>query len=215
MNEQSKSTTWIGPQDALGELSRRTAMLDAIGYAATRIVTSGDWQAGIQELLDRLGQATAVSRVTLFEIHCGPDQSLVESCRYDWAEPGLAPLSADARYQSIALVDADGRLDEWTRRRQRGEVIQATLSEVGGVERQIFLEHGTKSFVSMPIMLRSGLWGFLGFDDCRVERFWTALEIEVLKTAASLIAGAMERAQSDERLRLSEERYALAARSAT
>src|SRR5882672_703395 len=106
MNDQTMSTNWIGPQDALGELQRRTAMLDAVGYAATRIVTSGDWRAGIQELLDRLGQATAVSRVTLFEIHLGPDRRLVESCRYDWAEPGVARLSSDARYQSIALVDA-------------------------------------------------------------------------------------------------------------
>jgi PAS domain S-box-containing protein len=215
MNDQTENADWIGPQDALGELQRRTAMLDAIGYAATRIVTSGDWRAGIQELLDRLGQATAVSRATLFEIHDGPDRRLVESCRYDWAAPGLLPLSGDARYQSIALVDAEGRLDDWTRRRQQGEVIQATLSEVSGADRQIFLEQGTKSFVSVPIMLRSGLWGFLGFDDCGVERAWSALEIDVLKTAASLIAGAIERAVAEERLRLSEERYALAARGAS
>ncbi len=215
MNEPTTNTAWIGPQDALGELNRRTAMLDAIGYAATRIVTSGDWQAGIQELLDRLGQATAVSRVTLFEVHQGPDRRLVESCRYDWAEPGVARLSGDARYQAIALVDPDGRLDDWTRRRQQGEVIQATLSEVSGADRQIFLQQGTKSFVSVPIMLRSGLWGFLGFDDCRVERAWSALEIDVLKTAAALIAGAIERAAAEERLRLSEERYALAARGAS
>ncbi len=215
MNDQTKNAGWIGPEDALGELHRRTAMLDAIGYAATRIVTSGDWRAGIQELLDRLGQATAVSRVTLFEIHRGADRRLVESCRYDWAEPGLAPLSSDARYQAIPLVNADGRLDDWTRRRQQGEVIQATLSEVSGADRQIFLEQGTKSFASVPIMLRSGLWGFLGFDDCRVERAWSAIEIDVLKTAAALIAGAIERAEAEERLRLSEERYALAARGAS
>src|SRR5215468_8248692 len=107
MTDQSKRTDWIGPQDALGELQRRTAMLDAIGYAATRIVTSGDWQAGVQELLDRLGQATSASRVTLFEIHQATDGRLVESCRYDWAEPGLTRLSGDPRYQAFPLVDAE------------------------------------------------------------------------------------------------------------
>ena len=44
-------------------------MLDAVGYAATQIVAAADWQDGIQELLDRLGHATEVSRVTLFEVH--------------------------------------------------------------------------------------------------------------------------------------------------
>src|SRR5262249_43468238 len=96
-----------------------------------------------------------------------------------------------------------------------GELIQAKLSEVSGTERRMFLEQGTKSFVSVPIMLRSGLWGFLGFDDCRDERVWSGLEIDVLKTAASLIAGATEPGVAEERLRLAEERYALAARGAT
>ncbi len=215
MNEQTKTTTWIGPQDALGELHRRTAMLDAIGYAATRIVTSGDWRAGIQELLDRLGHATGASRVSLFEIHRDAKGLLVESCRYDWTEPGQPPMSSDPRYQNMPLVDADGVVDDWTRRRQRGEVVQALQRDLTGYNRQVFEETSTLSFISVPIMLRSGCWGFLAFDDCHAERAWTALEIDVLKTAASLIAGAMERAQAEERLRLSEERYALAARGAS
>src|SRR5262249_51553623 len=140
MNDQSTTSDWVGPQDALGELHRRTAMLEAIGYAATRIVTSGDWQTGIQELLDRLGQAMSVSRGPLFEMPKGADGHPVESCRYDWSEPGLSRLSSDPRYQSIPLVDAAGRLDEWTRRRQQGEVVQATLSDVTGGNRDIFLE---------------------------------------------------------------------------
>jgi len=196
------------------ELARRTAMLDAIGYAATRIVGVQDWRPGIQELLARLGAATGVSRVTLFEVHDGPDGRLCESCRYDWAAPGYATLSDDPRYSNICIVEEDGRLDDWSMRRQAGEVIQATLADVTGDSRRIFLEHETKSFASVPILLRDRWWGFLGFDDCEHERRWNALEIGILKTVAALIAGAIERTESDERLRLSEERYALAARGA-
>src|SRR5262249_38004501 len=215
MTDQSKTTDWVGPQDALGELNRRTAMLDAIGYAATRIVVGSDWRAGIQELLNRLGVAAEASRVSLFEIHRDAEGRPVESCRYDWTEPGQPPMSTDPRYQNMPLIDADGVIDDWTRRRQRGEVVQALQRDLTGYTRQVFEETATLSFISVPIMLRSGCWGFLAFDDCHVERSWTALEVDVLRTAASLIAGAMERAQADERLRLSEERYALAARGAS
>lgn len=199
---------------ALAELGRRTAMLDAISYAATQIVGDADWRAGIQELLDRLGRATEVSRVTLFEIHRGPAGEPVESCRYDWADAGYARLSADPRYHNIPLIEPEGQLHDWAAARQRGEIVQATLRDVTGETRKTFLEHGTQAFISVPIMLRSGVWGFLGLDDCRHERQWSDLEIDVLKTAASLTAGAIERAQSDEELRRSRERYALAARGA-
>jgi PAS domain S-box-containing protein len=199
---------------ALAELARRTAMLDAISYAAAQIVGVADWRVGIQELLNRLGRATDVSRVTLFEFHKAADGEPVESCRYDWAEPGYARLSDDARYHNIPLREPEGQLHDWALARQRGEIVQATLHEVTGETRQTFLEHGTQSFISVPIMLRTGVWGFLGLDDCREERVWHALEIDVLKTAAALIGGAIERAATDEALRNSRERYALAARGA-
>jgi PAS domain S-box-containing protein len=199
---------------AIDELARRTAMLDAVSYGATQIVGAEDWRDGIRELLNRLGRATDVSRVTLFEFHPGPDRQPAESCRYDWAEPGLPRLSDDPRYHNIALIEPEGQLHAWAEARQRGEVVQATLHDVTGETRKTFLEHGTQSFISVPIMLRTGVWGFLGLDDCRSERVWLTLEIDVLKTAAALIAGAIGRAQSDEALQRSRERYALAARGA-
>jgi len=202
-------------RQAMVELARRTNMLAAVSYAATQIVGGTNWRDGIQELLNLLGVAAEVDRVTLFETHSGPHGRLVESCRYDWASPGLARLADDPRYRNMSLAGEGGEeLDDWTRRRQRGEVVQAMLSETAGYTRQVFEEHGTKSFVSVPIMVKGAWWGFLGFDDCRTERVWTDLEVDVLKSAAALVAAAIERSQIDERLRLSEERYALAARGA-
>ena len=41
-------------------LSRRSAVLDAITYAARRIIGAADWQPAMPELLARLGTATQV-----------------------------------------------------------------------------------------------------------------------------------------------------------
>ena len=60
------------------ELARPTAMLGAVSYAASQIVAAADWRSSIPELLDRLGHATEVSRVTLFEVHNGSGDSLVQ-----------------------------------------------------------------------------------------------------------------------------------------
>jgi GAF domain-containing protein len=183
------------------ELARREAMLETIGYAATRIVGSGDWQAGIQDLLARLGKAAEVDRVTLFETHRGADNEVVQSCRYDWCVSALRPISGDGRYQNMPIKDPDtpddDEFDDWSRRRRRGEVIQTVRSATTGYTREVFEEHGTLSFLSVPLTAGGRWWGFLGFDDCRTERAWTDVEIDVLRTAAALIAGAIERQQSE------------------
>ncbi|QIG51922.1 GAF domain-containing protein [Nordella sp. HKS 07] len=204
----------IGP-DAIIEAKRRLAMLDAIAYAATRMM-AGDWRDHVQDFLKRLGHATQMSRVTMFEVHPGPDGHRVQSCRHDWADKGLSPLSSDPRYSNMPLSDDDDpeHLGEWAEKRERGEIVQAKFSETTGYTRQVFIEHHTLSFISVPIMVGRKWWGFLGFDDCKEERGWSSEEIHVLRTAAALIAGAVEREQADEKIRLSEERYALAARGA-
>ncbi|HVG81412.1 MAG TPA: PAS domain S-box protein [Methylomirabilota bacterium] len=217
MNEMAAPTSEASEPGAetFLELSRRAAMLGAVGYAATLLIGGTDWRAGVEELLRRMGLATGASRASLFEVHRVADGRMVQSCRFDWAEPPLRPISDDPRYAEMSLGDEEGEIGDWTLRRMRGEVVQALRSEVSGYTRQVYEEQGTLSFVSVPVTLSNGeWWGFIGFDDCRVERHWSALEIEVLRIAAALIAGAVERERTHARLRLSEERYALAARGA-
>ncbi len=207
----------IERQQAQSEVARRTAMMDAVSEAAAKIIAPGDWRREIDGLLRRLGEATAVSRATLFEAHRGAHGYLVQSCRHDWAEAPLRSLSDDPRYRDMPLSDEGDPPNvpgEWTKRRQKGEIVQARLRDLTGYARQVFLEHGTLSFLSVPVMVAGKWWGFLGFDDGKTEREWTSAEVNVLRTAAALIGGAIERSQADARLAQSEERYALAARGA-
>jgi len=197
------------------EAGRLRAMLDAIGRGAREVGSGPDSIEKWRPFLASLGHATGVSRVTLFEAHRDPDDNPVESCRCDWAEPGLALLCRDSRYRNMSIADeSGGGLDEWSRRRQRGEVVGALLSETSGYTRRIFEEHGTLSFISVPIHIDGVWWGFLGFDDCHRERRWSEIEVELLRTSAALVAGGIARARAQKQLRESEERYALAAQGA-
>jgi len=155
------------------------------------------------ELLSRLGMATDVSRVYFFEIHAAPEgKGLAQSCRFAWEAPGLRPLLGDPRFQNDPIGESDDpQFTEWFQRRSRGEVIQVTLSSTTGAARTLFEETNTRSMLSVPIMVEDRLWGSIGFDDCRAERIWSEVEIDLLKTAVALIAGAIERAKSDGKLR--------------
>src|SRR5206468_2281410 len=197
------STPMSDRKRAEAALARRNAVLDAITYAATRIIGASDWKSAMPELLSRLGIATDVSRVYFFEIHPGPDgRGSAQSCRFAWVAPGLPSLLGDPRYQNDPIGEEDDpQFVDWFQRRGRGEVIQVTLSSTHGAARTLFEETNTRSMLSVPIMVEDRLWGSLGFDDCRAERNWSEVEVDLLKTAVSLIAGAIERAKSDCKLR--------------
>jgi PAS domain S-box-containing protein len=184
-------------------LARRNALLDAITYAATRIVGTADWKLAIPELLARLGTATDASRAFIFEIHPAPDgRGLTQSCRFSWAASDIAPIAGDARYRNDLLCeDDDSQFVEWFHRRRRGEVIQVTREQTRGAARTLFEESDTYSMLSVPLLVNGAFWGTLGFDDCRRERIWDDVEIDLLTTAAVLISAAIERAMADERLR--------------
>src|SRR5262245_41395731 len=101
-----------GMSASMAELTRRTAMLSAVAYMSTRIVAEPAWRDLMPDLVERLGQATEMSRVTLFEAHHDREGNPVQSCRYDWAESGLALISSDPRYNNMPLLVADGGLDD-------------------------------------------------------------------------------------------------------
>jgi len=147
MNEMAAPTSEASEPGAetFLELSRRAAMLGAVGYAATLLIGGTDWRAGVEELLRRMGLATGASRASLFEVHRVADGRMVQSCRFDWAEPPLRPISDDPRYAEMSLGDEEGEIGDWTLRRMRGEVVQALRSEVSGYTRQVYEEQGTLS----------------------------------------------------------------------
>jgi PAS domain S-box-containing protein len=195
-------------------VARRSAVLDAITYAATWIIGAADWRPAMPELLSRLGIATDVSRVFMFEIHPAPGrEGLAQSCRFSWTAPGFPAIADEPRYQNdpISMSEAS-QFGDWFQRRARGEVIQVTLSQTEGEARRWFEETSTYSMLSVPILIDGMLWGSLGFDDCRSERIWDEMEVDLLKTAAALVASAVQRAKADDQLRQRDRRLVEAQR---
>src|SRR5262249_54294551 len=154
-------------------------------------------------LLDRLGKATNASRVFIFEIHPAPGgKGLAQSCRFSWAAPHVQPIAGNPRYQNDPVSEEDDpQFVEWFRRRRNREAVQVTRAQTRGAARKLFEEMGTCSMLSVPILVDGALWGTLGFDECRRERLWDDVEVDLLKTAAALISAALERARADEKLR--------------
>jgi signal transduction histidine kinase/HAMP domain-containing protein len=58
-----------------------------------------------------------------------------------------------------------------------------------------------RSVLVLPISFTDRWWGFIGFDDCENPRDWDEDEILMLRTAAEIIAGTLQRWEAEKHLR--------------
>lgn len=194
-----------GTPDSDQVRKRREAILEAISFAAERFLKTEPWHANLPEILERLGRAAQVSRIYIFQTETDPDAPLSSEqpnhrIVHEIVFPSHKPCTAGVHLQ-------DRQTARWLELMRRGQSIRGLAKEFPEDEKQILLSQRIRSIVTVPILVEENLWGFIGFDECVVERGWSNIEVDTLKTAANLIGAAIQREKSQAKLRESENRY--------
>ncbi len=128
--------------------------------------------------------------------------------RRAWRRGGRRPVSASLAYRAAGY----GR---WMETLARGGTIHGHTRDFPEGEQWALREQDILSITVVPIFVEGEWWGWLGFDECREEREWSAAEVDALKAAASTLGAALRRRRIEEDLRQSEERYRAVIEQAT
>ncbi|MBK8264333.1 MAG: GAF domain-containing protein [Nannocystis sp.] len=168
------------------ELRRRERYLEAVVEMQARLLTSSEDHLGaFNHALAPLGEAAGASRVYLFENHRRPsDGALVTSQRAEWCAAGVCAEIDNPALQGLAYDDF---LPRWADVMARGERIEMLAREYDELERMILAPQGILSILVIPLMVDGEFTGFIGFDNCAVERRWGAIEVNLLSAAATQI----------------------------
>ncbi|MEI8288857.1 MAG: PAS domain S-box protein [Verrucomicrobiota bacterium] len=186
-------------------LRRRQQILQAVGLAAEQLLRVPDWRDTIMKVLASLGEATGVSRVVIWQAHDGMRGVRLISQLYEWFSGGLASRVEDPTLKNLPLV-ASG-FARWGKVLGCGEVIQGLVRDLPASEQPALKFHKILSIAVVPVMVDRQWWGFMAFDECRVEREWEADEIEALQAAARIFGEAIQREQVEKSLFESEWRF--------
>ena len=94
-------------------------------------------------------------------------------------------------------------MGRWEDTLGKGRVIKGFVRDFPKAEQGTLTCQNILSIIVVPIFVERQWWGFIGFDECLVERDWSSPEVEALKIAASTLEAAMHREEQDmERNRL-------------
>ncbi|MBI5823834.1 MAG: PAS domain S-box protein [Chloroflexi bacterium] len=183
-------------------LKRRDAILRTVGLSAEQFLKSADWEKNIQNTLAQLGMATGVSRIYIFKKESGINSNGIVSSIYEWIEESGTshPLT-----QTVDL-EQEG-CSRWLELFNESLPVFGNTKEFPPDEQRFLQKQGIRSIVCIPIYVETNWWGFIEFDENKMEREWSHVEMDGLRAAANTLGTSMERKISEEALLNSEISY--------
>lgn len=184
-------------------LKKSDAILQAVNYASELFFKYNYTTQSISDVLKRLGKATNVSRVYIFENFEDNRKQTFTSLLFDWAAPGIKDEIDGLLLKEIYYKDGFGR---WAKTLKAGKPVHGNIKDFPRAERKLLDKLGLVSIVIMPIFVNNYWWGFIGLDECCHPRVWTEAELNALGTAADIIGAAIHRKRVEvELLKLNNE----------
>ncbi|MFW5969763.1 MAG: EAL domain-containing protein [Halofilum sp. (in: g-proteobacteria)] len=178
---------------------------------AGRLVAAGpdNLDERITEGLERVGRYCEVDRSYLIRLDPEDESTTLT---HEWCEPDIEimhdRLVARPRARVPRLVGSI----------ERGETVHIPrLKDVPPEwddDREELARQGIQSFISVPVIVREGVYGYVGFDAIRREHCWSDEQIRLLRGLANAIGATIQRVGTEEMLRESRALQDIAGRTA-
>lgn len=186
-------------------LQRRDTILKAVGFSAEQFLKSTDWEDCVNQVLEQLGKATQVSRVYVFKKELSPEKRILVSQIFEWCNHGIKPQINNERLKTRDLA-TDG-FSRWIELFNKGLSVYGSINNFPAMEKNFWKEQEIFAIICIPLQVGKDWWGFIGFDECSINREWSEAEVDALKAAANTLSTAIEKKISEEALLNSETSY--------
>jgi len=171
-------------------LNYRDNMLYTVNNIATTLLQSEKEQFifNLHNCMGMLGKAVNVDRVYIWKNNI-KDGKLYCTQVYEWSE------TADPQQGNELTVDIpySENVPGWEEKLSRGDCINGLVRDMSAEERAQLEPQDIISILVVPVFLQDYFWGFVGFDDCHKERYFSKNEEAILRSGSLLIANTMLR----------------------
>ena len=144
-----------------------------VQYTFQRLYESGDMESTVNDILEIVGRQMNVSRVYVFENSLDN-----KTCRntFEWCNEGITPEIQNL--QSISYeTDVPGYEDNFD---EHGIFYCPDVKMLPPVTYEIVKAQGIKSMLQCAIRNNGVFSGYVGFDECHDNRYWTKEQISTL-----------------------------------
>ncbi len=187
------------------ELTNRDLLLDCAAQISRDLLTYDNFGSAINAVLQRLGSATKVDRVYIYENHHDEESGeLLMSLRYEWVGENISVQIGNPDLQNLSY---NLLLPRWYEKLSSAESISGSVRDFPLTERELLEPQDVISILVVPIIIQGRFWGIIGFDDCTSGRTWVESEVSILEATAGNIGHAIERDRTQQKLNDSHQQF--------
>ena len=148
-----------------------------------KLYESVDLDQAIDSILEMIGRQFEVSRVYIFE----DSEDGASYCNtYEWCNEGIQPQKQMLLHGSYA--DLGGRGSYQSLFGEQGIFYCTDIGQLPAAVKELLGMQGIKSILQCAIRDAQGWYGFIGFDDCVITRYWTKEQINALAFTSKLLS---------------------------
>ena len=170
-------------------LEQKQRMLYAVNNVASLLLNSDieTFEDALFQSMEMVAEAVEVDRVYIWKNYTDDtDGQLYCTQIYEWS--GTAePQQGKAFTFGIPYRN---HLSRWERDMLEGKCINDMVRDMPPEEQELLLPQDIVSVLAVPVFIKDRFWGFVGFDDCRNERVFTADEESILRSSSLLFSNA-------------------------
>lgn len=163
-------------------------------------------ESSLNDILKILGVHSQVSRIYIFE---NSQDGLTTSNTYEWCNENITPQIDELKDLPFEMFPSWKKILI-----DKGRIFSTNISDLPVDVFNVLEPQGIKSILVYPMMVSKEFFGFIGFDECIINRLWSNDEIDLLRTISNMIASTYERKIIIKKLKDSELRLNLALSSA-
>ena len=152
-----------------------------VRYAFQRLYASKDVEKSVNDILALIGQKMNVSRVYVFE---NSDDNRFCSNTFEWCNEGIPPQIGNLQNISYE-TDIPGYADNFD---EQGIFYCPDIAVLPKAAYDIVVPQGIKSMLHCAIREGGVFRGYIGFDECVEQRFWTKEQIRTLSYFSEMLS---------------------------
>lgn len=167
-----------------------------------------DQPNAITRCLRYIRDATQCARVYVFQNYIDADGRLAMRQTHESCAEGVRPQLDNPELQH--LVYAEDGFARWERELARDRMINGIVATFPDCERAVLEPQAILSILVIPIWVGKEWAGFVGYDETRLAKQWSADDLNLLRAASQELGMYLDRKRAEAALKASEEEFRIA-----